>query len=136
MTKPLGKNFRLQYENPSSPGSYLNLANCRENGQSINNEQIDVTDKDGMPDRELIEGGIRSTDLSASGIFSDAASVALMKVWVRGGLIKNFRTIDGLGNMQTGPFLCVSCEHAGAFDGEQTYDIKLASAGAMTYFDV
>ncbi len=136
MTTPLGKNFRLQYEDPATPGSYLNLANCRSNSQSISNEQIDVTDKDGMPDRLLIEGGIRSSDLSASGVFTDAASVKLMKQWCRAGLIKNFRTIDGLGNSQTGAFLAASCEHAGEFDGEQTYDIKLMSSGPMTYIDV
>jgi predicted secreted protein len=136
MVKPLGRAFKLQYENPASPGAYITLANCKDNSQGLSNEQIDTTDKDGAPDRELLEGGIRSTELSASGIFSDAASIKLMKQWTRAGNIKNFRTIDGLGNMQTGPFLCVSFDHAGSYDGEQTWDFKLSSAGVMTYIDV
>ncbi len=136
MTTPLGKSFRLQYEDPTTPGSYINLANCRSNSQSIGNETIEVTDKDGAPDRTLIEGGIRSSDVSASGVFTDAASIKLMKQWTRAGSIKNFRTIDGLGNSQTGAFLCATFEHAGEFDGEQTYDVKLMSSGVMTYIDV
>lgn len=135
MAKPLGRNFKLLYENPASPGAYIVLANCKSNTQGISNEQIDVTDKDGAPDRELLEGGIRSTELSASGVFSDAASIKLMKQWVRAGNIKNFRTTDSLGNSQTGPFLCVSFDHAGDYDGEQTWDFKLSSAGAMAYLD-
>lgn len=136
MATPLGKSFLLSYENPASPGTYLLLANCRDNSNDMQNEQIDVTDKDGMPDRRLIEGGIRSTDISASGVFTDALSVKQLKVWTRAGNIKNFRLADGLGNTQTGAFLCVSFSQAGAFDGEQTYDIKLSSAGPMTYVDV
>ncbi len=136
MAKPLGKIFKLYYEDPASAGSYLLLANCRSNDQAIQVEQIDVTDKDGMPDRELIVGGLQSTDLSASGVFSDAASIKLMTQWARQGLIKNFRTADGIGNLQTGPFLVAGFTHAGEFDGEQTWDIKLNSAGAMVYVDV
>ena len=136
MATPLGKSFLLFYENPSVPGAYLLLANCRDNSNDMQNETIDVTDKDGMPDRKLIEGGIRSTDISASGVFTDAASVKQLKVWTRAGNIKNFRLQDGLGNTQTGPFLCVSFSQAGSYDGEQTYDLKLSSAGAMTYVDV
>lgn len=136
MTKPLGKLLKLYYENPAAAGTYLALANTRSNTDGVSNEEIDVTDKDGMPDKELIEGGIRSSSHSVSGIFSDAASVKLMKQWARQGSIKNFQIVDGLGNTKTGPFLVASFEHAGEFDGEQTYDLKLSSSGAMTYVDV
>ena len=71
MTTPLGKNFLLKYESPTTPGTYLTLANMRTNSMSLNNESIDVTDKDGMPWRKLIEGGIRSMDLQADGVIGE-----------------------------------------------------------------
>lgn len=129
MTKPLGKLFKLYYEDPANAGQYLLLANCRSNGLDVATEAIDVTDKDGMPDRELIEGGVRTRDVTASGVMSDAASIKLMEQWADAGSIKNFQTRNSLKTV-TGPFQVASFSEAGDHDGEQTWDMKLASAGA------
>lgn len=131
MAKPLGKNFLLKYESPAAPGTYLTIANMRSNSMSINNETIDVTDKDGMPWRKLIEGGIVSIDMQADGIISDAASQKVIRGWVFNGSIKNFQMVDSLGNILQGLFLCQSFEQAGEFDGEQTFSLKLASADTI-----
>lgn len=135
MTTPLGKNFLLKYENPDSPGAYLTVANMRTNSMSLNNESIDTTDKDGMPWRKLIEGGIRSMDLQADGVITDAASQKLIRQWVRGGLIKNFQMVDSLGFIAQGPFLNASLEQSGDFDGEQTWSLKLQSAAEIIFTD-
>jgi TP901-1 family phage major tail protein len=136
MTTPLGRTFLLYYEDPATPMSYLKVANCKDNSEDEATEPIDVTDKDGAPDRTLIEGGIRSSEVSASGVFTDAASIKQMRIWNRDGKIKNFRMVDGLGNTVTGPYQIVSFSRAGSFDGEMTWDLKLSSAGARTYVDV
>jgi len=129
MAKPLGKNFLLKYELPATPGTYATIANMRTNSLSINTESIDVTDKDGMPWRKLLEGGVQSIEMSADGIVSDSATQKVIRGWAFAGSVKNFQMVDSLGNIVQGEFLVQSFEQAGEFGGEQTWSIKLASAG-------
>ncbi len=131
MAKPLGKAFRLLMEDPDNAGAYLIIANMRSNSKNKANDKIDVTDKDGMPWTELLEGGVQSMEVSGAGVFSDAATVAQLEKWADAGNIKNFRVLDGLGNMKTGPFFVASFEHTGEHNKEQTYSIKLSSAGTI-----
>lgn len=130
---PLGKQFLFKVES-STPGTYVTVANARSHSFSINNAPIDVTDKDGMPYRKLIAGGVKSLDGNFSGIFTDAATIAqMMALAVSDNPIANFQMTDGLGNLFQGPFHISGLDRQGDHDKETTYSFKLASADFIAF---
>lgn len=129
MTKYLGDGFLLQIEDPDEPGSFLTLANCRSNAKTLNNELIDVTDKDGMPWRELLEGGVQSIEFTAAGIFTNADTQRIVRIWSQTNVIKNYRMIDLMGNYVQCGFQIQTASETGEYNKEQTFDFKFASSG-------
>lgn len=135
MTKYAGRNHLVAMGNADGPPeTFTTIANTRSTGLSITVEGIDVTDK-GSTDqwRELIEGGVRSAEVSISGPMSDAATLALMKVRAKNGSINNYRITNGKGDVWQGAFQVQGLENAGEYNADETYSFKLASAGPLTY---
>ena len=133
MTKYLGKNFLVQVGDVGAAANFVTVASMRTTALSINNEQIDVTEKDVMPWRELMEGGLRSMDVSLAGPMSDGASLTTMRSAVNTGQIRYFKLLSGLGDTWIGKFQVATMERAGDNDKEETYTLKLMSSGAITY---
>lgn len=130
---PLGKEFTFKLET-STPGQFATVANARSHSLSINNAPIDVTDKDGMPWRKLIAGGVKSMDGSFSGIFTDAVTLEdMLALVVSDTPIANFQLVDGLGNMFQGSFHVSGLDRQGDHDKETTYSFKIASADIITF---
>ncbi len=132
MAKYKGKDFLLKSGDAASPEVFTTIAGMRSTSMSLNNETIDVTDKDNMPWRQLLGVGVQSFEVSAAGIFNDGNAKSVM--WARAfdGSAHNYRLASGAGDTITGSFIIASMERAGEFNGEETYTIKLQSAGAMT----
>lgn len=133
MAKYLGKDFLLQVGDVATPTNFVTVAAMRTTSLSINNDQIDVTEKDVMPWRALLEGGVRSLELSAAGMMSNAASLTTMRSAVMTGAIRYFKVISGLGDTFVGLFQVASMERSGDHDKEEVYTVKLMSAGSVTY---
>jgi TP901-1 family phage major tail protein len=112
---------------------YVTIAGMRSTSLKINNEQVDVTDKGDIPWRQLLACGIRSMELSASGIFSNAVALTEIMADVVGGGIVDFKVISGRGDMFVGAYLVASCERNGEYNGAEQYSLTLASAGAIAY---
>ena len=133
MTIPLGSQLLLQVENPNNPGTFQTIARLRTNSETDTSEQIDVTNKDAMPWKQLIPGGVQSIELPAQGVFSDAVTVARIKQYAQTNTFANYILIDGLGNSVKCLMQITSFEKAGPYNKEQTYSIKLMSAGTPTF---
>jgi TP901-1 family phage major tail protein len=133
MSKYLGKNFLVQVGDVATPTNFVTVAAMRATQMSLNNEAIDTTEKDVMPWRELMEGGIRSIDLTLSGPMTNGASLTTMRTAASTGQIRYFKIISGLGDQWVGQFQVQSLERNGDHDKEETYSMKLASSGAVTY---
>jgi TP901-1 family phage major tail protein len=133
MAKFKGRNFKIKAGDGADPEVFTIVANMRSTGASINEDLVDVTDKDGEGFRELLEGaGVMSMSLTGSGVMSDAATVALMMQRKMDRTIDNYQVV-GFGGVIEGAFLIQSFELAGEHNGEQTYTIKLESSGEFTY---
>ena len=116
-------------------GSFETLAGLRASRISLNAQTIDVTSIDSTDGwRELLAGGgVKSASVSGSGIFRDEdTDLRANQIFFAGEtpdfqiIIPDFATLDG-------KFQITSLEYAGQHDGEATYEIALASAGAVTY---
>jgi len=133
MAKYCGKDFLIQKQDGAGPFTYTTIAGMRSTSMTINNEQVDVTDKGDTPWRQLLACGIRSMEMSASGVFSDASILDDIMSDVTNGAIITLKLISGRGDSFLGAFLITSCERNGEYNGAEQYTLSLASAGAVAY---
>ncbi|MEM1128922.1 MAG: phage major tail protein, TP901-1 family [Pseudomonadota bacterium] len=133
MAAQKGKDLLIKIDNGS--GSYVTVAGLRATRIAFNAETVDVTTLESPNGwRELLAGaGVRSAALTGSGIFKDAESDNLVRTAFFDTLSPGFEvTIPDFGTIE-GPFQITSLEYAGDYDGEATYEVSLASAGALTF---
>ena len=134
MTAQKGKDLLLKLDSTGT-GSFVTVAGLRSRSLSFNAQTIDVTNADSAGAwRELLgEAGIKSAALSGSGIFKDAATDATTRDFFFAGTIRDWQVIlPGFGTVE-GPFQITGLDYAGEHDGEMTYELTLASAGALTF---
>lgn len=116
-------------------GMFETMAGLRATRISFNAEQVDVTTLESQGGwRELLAGaGVKSASISGSGVFRDAGSDARARQVFFDGETPEFQVvIPDFGTIE-GRFQVASLEYAGTHDGEATYEVSLASAGALAF---
>ena len=134
MTAQQGKDLLLKLD-ADGTGNFVTVAGIRSRKVAFNTASVDVTSSESAGQwRELLAGGgIRSTAITGSGIFKNAASDALMRAQTFNGTIANWQVvIPAFGTVQ-GPFQIHSLDITGKHDGEIAFDITLESAGLLTF---
>lgn len=132
-----GKDILLKLDETGS-GPFETIAGIRTSRISFNADTVDVTTAESMGRwRELLAGaGVKTAALSGSGIFKDAASdAALRRVFFEDRTPEFEVVIPNFGTL-SGPFQIASLEYSGAHDGEATFEVSLASAGALTFVEL
>jgi len=127
-------------------GTKTTIGGLRSTSITLNDESVDITNKDSLGTRTLLAGaGVNSLSVSGSGVFTDAAS----EVAVRTAFAAQQNTTDGssaqtaafesfqfimpnLGTY-TGNFQITSLEYSGEYNGEATYSMSFESAGYITF---
>ena len=109
-------------------GQFETMAGLRATRVSFNAESVDVTTLESQGGwRELLAGaGVfkdQATDERARQIFFDGDTPAFQVV------IPDFGTVEGA-------FQVTAIEYAGSHNGEATYEVSLASAGALSFVPV
>ena len=116
-------------------GLFETLAGLRATRLSFNAETVDVTSLESQGGwRELLSGaGVRSASLSGSGVFRDAGSDERARQIFFDGETPSFQVVIPDFGIIEGPFQMTSIEYAGAHNGEATYELSMASAGALSF---
>ena len=111
------------------------IAGLRASRISFNAETVDVTSLESAGGwRELLAGaGVRSASISGSGVFRDANTDERARQIFFDGEVPNFQVIIPDFGVVEGAFQITSIEYAGSHNGEATYEMTLASAGALTF---
>lgn len=110
------------------------LAGMRTTGLAINNEQVDITNKDSGGWRELLAGaGTQSMDITVEGVFTNAAIENTVRGYAVANSINPFALVFGDGDHIVGNFAISNYQRAGTFNGEETYSMTLQSSGQPTY---
>ena len=119
----------------SGGGQFQAVAGLRATRLSYNAEPVDITNIESPGGwRELLgTAGVKSAAISGSGVFRDAASDARARQIFFDGETPGFQVILPDFGIVEGPFQITSIEYAGTHNGEATYEIALASAGALTF---
>lgn len=126
-----GKNFLLK-EGPVA--SAVTVSGNRTTGMTLNNEEVNITDKDSNNFRELLAGaGEKSLSIAAAGIFKDSAAEETVRGYAFAGTINTFSLFFANGDTIEGPFQIASYERTGEHNASEEYSMTLESAGAWTF---
>jgi TP901-1 family phage major tail protein len=127
-------------------GTKTTIGGLRSTSITLNDESVDITNKDSLGNRTLLAGaGVNSLSVSGSGVFTDSAA----EVAVRTAFAAQQNTSDGTSaqtaafesfqfripnlGTYTGAFQITSLEYAGEYNGEATYSMSFESAGYITF---
>jgi len=116
-------------------GSFQTVAGLRATRLAFNAEQVEVTSLDSQGGwRELLAGaGVKSATLTGSGVFRDAGTDERARQIFFDGETPDFQVVIPAFGTITGPFQITALEYSGDHDGEASYEMSLASAGALSF---
>jgi len=116
-------------------GLFETIAGLRATRVSFNAESVDVTTLESQGGwRELLSGaGVKSAAISGSGVFKDEGTDERARQLFFDGETPGFQVIIPDFGIVEGPFQVTGIEYAGSHNGEATYEMSLASAGALTF---
>ena len=127
-------------------GTKTTIGGLRSTSITLNDESVDITNKDSLGSRTLLAGaGVNSLSISGSGVFTDSAAEVAVRTAFQAqqntsngssGQTAAFESfqfrIPNLGTY-TGNFQITSLEYAGEYNGEATYSMSFESAGYITF---
>jgi TP901-1 family phage major tail protein len=134
MAAQSGKDLLIKID-MNGAGQFETVAGLRATRVSFNAESVDVTSLESQGGwRQLLAGaGVKSATISGSGVFKDQATDERARAIFFSGETPAFQVIiPDFGTVQ-GPFQITGIEYAGSYDGEATYELSLASAGALSF---
>lgn len=116
-------------------GSFETVAGLRATRISFNAETVDVTSLESTGGwRELLAGaGVKTAAISGSGVFKDDETDERARQIFFDGETPEFQVVIPDFGIVEGAFQITSVEYAGAHNGEATYELSLASAGALSF---
>ncbi len=116
-------------------GSFQTIAGLRATRISFNAETVDVTSLESAGGwRELLAGaGVKSAAITGSGVFRDDATDARARQIFFDGEVPGFQVVIPSFGIVEGPFQISAIEYAGSHNGEATYEMTMASAGALSF---
>lgn len=128
-----GKDLLIKLD-MTGDGVFQTMAGLRATRITFNADTVDVTSLESGGWRELLAGaGVRSAAISGSGVFRDDATDERARAIFFAADTPQFQVIvPDFGAIQ-GAFQITSLEYAGNWDGEATYAMAFASAGALTF---
>lgn len=134
MSAQSGKDLLVKVDMDGN-GVFETMAGLRATRLSFNAEQVDVTSLESAGGwRELLTGGgVKSASISGSGVFRDAATDARARQIFFDGATPGFQVVIPDFGIVEGNFQITGIEYAGSHDGEATYEVSLASAGALVF---
>ena len=115
-------------------GSQTTIGGLRSSSITLNDEMVDITNKDSSNARILLpNGGIQTVTISGSGVFTDSsAEVALRTAFGGSSLLACSFIIPDLGTY-SGNFQITSLEYSGEYNGEASYSVTAESGGAVSF---
>lgn len=133
MTAQSGRNMLIKVR--SDDGAFVTVAGLRTKSLRFNARTVDITHSESVEAwRELLPGaGVKSAEISGSGIFRDNASDAVMRQAFFEQRADTYQFILPDFGIIEGPFLISGLNFAGQYDGEASYDLTLVSSGAPSF---
>ena len=137
MAAQQGKALLMKIGNGASPEVFTTIGGMRSNTLTMNDEMVDITNKDSAGARTILaQGGVNSITIAGSGVFTDLASETTLKTSFNLAALINYQFLVPNFGTFTGAFMLTSLEYAGEYNGEVTYSFTFESSGATTFATV
>lgn len=138
MAAQKGALFLLKVGDGATPTeSFTTVAGLRANSFTLNNDAVDVTNKDSNGFRTLLAGaGVQSMSLSANGVFLDSAAEETLRSYAAANAVNNYEIYSGGdagGDKWAGAFMITSYGRGGDYNNEENFSITLESSGAIVF---
>ncbi|MDE4132106.1 phage major tail protein, TP901-1 family [Phaeobacter sp. QD34_3] len=129
-----GKDLLIKVD-MTGDGQFETIAGLRATRISFNAESVDVTSLESQGGwRELLSGaGVRSANISGSGVFRDEGTDERARQLFFDGITPDFQVVVPDFGIIEGPFQVTALEYSGTHNGEATYELALASAGVLAF---
>ena len=129
-----GKDLLIKLD-MTGDGTFETIAGLRATRISFNAETVDVTSLESTGGwRELLAGaGVKTASISGSGVFRDANTDERARQIFFDGEIPAFQVVIPDFGVVEGAFQISAIEYAGSHNGEATYELTMASAGALSF---
>ena len=128
---------RLMLLKLGAAGAGGTVAGLRATTLRINNELVDVTNKDSAGWRNLLEGaGTQSVSITCNGVTSDGATYETLKGYAIANTHNTMQLLNPDSDAAEGSFMITSLEEAGEHNGAVLFTITLESAGTITFTQV
>ena len=115
-------------------GTMTTIGGMRSTSMTLNDEAVDITNKDSGSQRELLPaGGILSMSITASGVFTDSTAEQTLRSAYGTSTFKSYNVIVPDLGTYAGTFMVASLEYSGEYNGEATYSVTLESSGSITF---
>ncbi len=135
-TKYAGRPLVIQIGDSADPATavFTTIGGVRAKGYTLNNEPIDITDGDDDVWRKLLEGGIRSLEITVGGLVSNNVAYELMRTKLQTGAIWAYQLgVIADGDSLKAKFQGSSFEENGPYEGAQEFSLTLTSADTVTF---
>ena len=137
MAAQQGKVLLMKIGDGASPEVFTTIGGMRSNTLTMNDEMVDVTNKDSSGARTILaQGGVNSITVAGSGVFTDSASETTLKGKFNVSALTNYQFLVPDFGTFTGSFMLTTLEYAGEYNGEVTYSFTFESSGAITFATV
>lgn len=142
MAEQKGRDFLLKIRTATGPDVFTTVAGMRTTAMQINEESVDITNKDSAGYRELLDGRIvQSMQVSAEGVFKDEATYRLLQTTMLAGTHEEYQivipgTIGGAAGTFEGTFRITNLETNGDYNNEMTFSVTLESDGQIAFTDL
>ena len=132
-----GSALLMKIGDAASPEVFTTIGGMRSTSLTMNDEMVDVTNKDSTNARTILaQGGVNSISVSGSGVFTDSASEATLKGKFNVSALTNYQFLVPDFGTFTGTFMLTTLEYGGEYNGEVTYSFTFESSGAITFATV
>lgn len=101
---------------------------------TMNGQPVDVSTKDTLGWRELLEdGSLKFVSIAGDGVFKDSATDETIRGYVFAGSLNTFTLVFPNGDTIEGTFLVTNYQRKGGYEGVEEYSLSLESSGVVTF---
>lgn len=130
-----GRDVVVRIGDGGSPEAFAVVAGIRARTIALSTRLMEATTSQSPQAwRELIAGAAaKRIEVAGSGAFKDAASDALLRTAFFAGEAPRLQLEVADFGVLEGPFAIAELNYGGEHDGEATFSVRLASAGAISF---
>jgi TP901-1 family phage major tail protein len=129
-----GNLFILKLGSDAIGTNFTTVAALRSTALNFTKATVDVSNKDGDGWNESLPGGgLKSASISASGIYTNAASQVLMITAYNAATHCSAQIVDESGNVYEGTWNIDSLSFSGEANAEQTFEIAMSNSGEIEF---